>query len=51
MTQNNKNERVVLEMKIMKYQELMRQAWDPETTQRMQMAVEELEQDLRKIDE
>jgi hypothetical protein len=50
MTQNNKNERVVLEMKIM-YQELMLQAWDPETTQRMQMAVEELEQDLRKIDE
>src|ERR1700674_6117047 len=30
----SKNERVELEMKIMKYRELMRQAWDPETTRR-----------------
>ena len=51
MTRNNKDERVELEMKIMKYRNLMRKAWDPETTHRMQMAVEELEQDLRKIDE
>jgi hypothetical protein len=47
-----KNERVELEMKIMKYRELMRKAlWDPETTQRFETAVAELEQKLREIDE
>jgi hypothetical protein len=46
-----KNERVELEMKIMKYRNLMRQAWDPETTQRMETAVAELERKLREIDE
>ena len=46
-----KNERVELEMKIMKYREIMRQTWDPETTQRCQKAVGELEQKLREIDE
>jgi hypothetical protein len=46
-----KNERVEFEMKIMKYRELLRQAWDPKTTQRMETAVAELEQKLREIDE
>jgi hypothetical protein len=48
----HKNERVGLEMKVMKYRELMRKAlWDPETTRRFETAVAELEQKLREIDE
>jgi hypothetical protein len=51
MTHKNKNERVELEMKIIKYRELLRRAWDPETTGRFQIALEELQQALREIDE
>ncbi len=47
----SKNERVELEMKIMKYREQMRQARDPETTRRLRAAVAELEQKQRGIDE
>jgi hypothetical protein len=48
----HKNERIELAMKIMKYRELMRKAlWDPETTQRFETAVAEMEQKLREIDE
>jgi hypothetical protein len=47
----HKNERVELEMKIMRYKELLRRGWDPETTRRFEAAVAELEQKLREIDE
>ena len=47
----HKNERVELEMKIMKYRSLARQAADDETTQRINALVAELEQKLREIDE
>jgi hypothetical protein len=47
----SKNERVELEMKIMKYRDLMRRAWEPEITQRFQTPVEELEHKLREINE
>jgi hypothetical protein len=46
----SKNERVELEMKIMRYRELARQA-DPTTMQRINALVAELEQKLREIDE
>jgi hypothetical protein len=51
MARESKNDRVVLEKKIMKYRELLRKAWDPETTRRFETAVVELEQKLREIDE
>jgi hypothetical protein len=51
MTHHGENERVELAMKIMKYRELLRREWDPETTQRMETAVAQLEQKLREIDE
>jgi hypothetical protein len=47
----HKNERVVLEMKIMKYRALARDASDTLTTDRIKMLVAELEQKLREIDE
>jgi hypothetical protein len=47
----HKNERVVLEMKIMKYRALARDASDPLTTDRIKTLVAELEQKLREIDE
>jgi hypothetical protein len=47
----SKNQRVELEMKIMKYRALARQAPDAETTQRINELVAELEQKLREIDE
>ncbi len=46
-----KNDRVELEMKIVKYHSLARQATDDETTQRIKTLVAELEQKLREIDE
>jgi hypothetical protein len=51
MTHHSENECVELAMKIMKYRELLRRGWDPETTQRMETAVAQLEQKLREIDE
>jgi hypothetical protein len=47
----SKNERVELEMKIMRYRELARQAPDQETMLRINGLVAELEQKLREIDE
>jgi hypothetical protein len=47
----HKNDRVVLEMKIMKYRALARDAPDKLTTERIGTLVAELEQKLRDIDE
>ena len=48
----HKNERVELEMQIMKYRHLARQmATDPEESKRIREQVEELKQKLRSIDE
>jgi hypothetical protein len=48
----SKNERVVLEMKIMKYRQAARlAASDEETRRRIMSLVAELEQKLREIDE
>jgi len=47
----NKNERVELEMKIIKYRSLARDAGDEVTTQRIRALVVELEQKLHEIDE
>jgi hypothetical protein len=47
----SKNDRVELEMKIMKYRALARQAPDDTTSQRIKVLVAELEQKLREIDE
>jgi hypothetical protein len=48
----SKNERVELEMKIMKYRQMARRvATDEETRQRIDGLVAELEQKLREIDE
>jgi hypothetical protein len=47
----SKNERVELEMKIMKYRRLARAAvTDPETTERIAALVQELEEKAREID-
>jgi hypothetical protein len=47
---NNKNERVELEMKILRYRQLSRQiAADPETQARIKELIAELEQKLREI--
>jgi hypothetical protein len=46
-----KNERVGLEIKIIKCRALARQAPDVETTQRINGLIAELEQKLREIDE
>jgi hypothetical protein len=48
---SHKNERVELEVKIMRYKELLRRGWDPETTRRFEAAIAELERMLREIDE
>jgi hypothetical protein len=50
-TMDQKNERVELETKIMKYRSLARDAADEVTTQRISALVAELEQKLRKFDE
>jgi hypothetical protein len=47
----SKNERVELEMKIMKYRALARDAPDKLTTERIETLIAELEQKLREIDE
>ena len=47
----SKNERVELEMKIMKYRQLARSAADTVTTERIAGLVAELEQKLKEIDE
>jgi hypothetical protein len=47
----SKNERVELEMKIMKYRSLARRTTDVETKRRINGLVAELEQMLREIDE
>jgi hypothetical protein len=47
----HKNERVELEMKIMKYRALARQAGDDVTRARIKELVAELERKLREIDE
>jgi hypothetical protein len=46
----SRNDRVELEMKILKYRALARQAPDDETTQRIKALVSELEQKLREMD-
>jgi hypothetical protein len=46
-----KNERVELEMKIMKYRLLARRVMHDETARRINLLVAELEQKLREIDE
>jgi hypothetical protein len=46
-----KNDRVELEMKILKYRALARQAPDDMTAQRIKTLVAELQQKLREIDE
>jgi hypothetical protein len=47
----SKNDRVELEMKIMKYRLLARQVADSETAERIRSLVAELERKLREIDE
>ena len=46
-----KNERIVLAIKIVKYRALARQAPDVQTAQRINELIAELEQKLREIDE
>jgi hypothetical protein len=46
-----KNERIVLAIKIVKYRALARQAPDVQTAQRINELIVELEQKLREIDE
>jgi hypothetical protein len=48
---SNKNDRVELEMKIMKYRQLARLSPDDVTAKRIKALVAELEQKLRQIDE
>lgn len=48
----SKNERVILEMKILRYRKLARQiATDPDTARRIKELIDELERELRAIDE
>jgi hypothetical protein len=47
----NKNDRVELEIKIMKYRSLARRVVHEETEERIKLLVSELEQKLREIDE
>jgi hypothetical protein len=48
----SKNERVELEMKILRYRRLARQiATDPDTAQRIKELIADLEKELRAIDE
>jgi hypothetical protein len=46
-----RNERVELEMKIMRYRALARDAADQLTTERIETLIAELEQKLREIDD
>ena len=47
-----KNERVELEMKILRYRKLARQmATNPDTAQRIKELIADLEKELREIDE
>jgi hypothetical protein len=46
-----RNERVELEMKIMRYRALARDAPDQLTTERIETLIAELEQKLREIDD
>ena len=48
----SKNERVELEMKILRYRKLARQiATDPDTAQRIKELIADLEKELRERDE
>ena len=48
----SKNERVELEMKILRYRKLARQmAANPDTAQRIKELIADLEKELREIDE
>ena len=48
----SKNDRVKLEMKILRYRKLARQiATDPDTAERIKQLIADLEQELREIDE
>jgi hypothetical protein len=47
----NKNDRVQLEMKLMKYRSLARRATHDEMEERIKLLVVELDQKLREIDE
>lgn len=48
----SKNERVQLEMKILRYRKLAQQiATDPDTAQRIKKLIADLEKELREIDE
>jgi hypothetical protein len=52
MPMPSKNERVELEMKIMKYRLLARQiATDPPTAERIKELIADLEKELREIDQ
>jgi hypothetical protein len=47
----NKNDRVQLEVRILKYRSLARRVIHDETAQRINLLIAELEQKLREIDE
>jgi hypothetical protein len=47
----NQNERVELEMRIMKYREMLRNITDCMTANRLSALIAELERKLREIDE
>jgi hypothetical protein len=51
MARENRNERVELEMKIMKYRAMARAISDDTTTKRIETFITELEQKLKEIDE
>ncbi len=49
---SSKNDRVELEMKILRYRKLARQiAADPDTQRRIRELISDLEKELREIDE
>lgn len=49
---SSRNERVELQMKILRYRKLARQiATDPDTARRIQELIADLERELREIDE
>lgn len=51
-TVSSKNERVELQMKILRYRKLARQiATDPDTVRRIEELIADLERELREIDE
>jgi hypothetical protein len=51
MTHKNKNDRVVLELRIMSYRSLIGRVVHNETKQRLMKEIAELERKLREIDE